>query len=489
MNDDGGTLIRPGHNAWRVEHAEKVSVVVDAEDYFRAARDAMLKAKRQILLVGWDFDARIRLAEPCEEAPDAPAEVGAFISWLVRRNPELNVYLLRWDMGALKTFLRPKTLGRTVRWMLNPRIHPRLDRSHPAGASHHQKIVVIDDCLAFCGGIDMTAGRWDTRDHRDDEPRRANPEWRAHKPWHDATTALQGPVAAALGELCRERWELSGGTTIAPPQGGNDGCWPEILTPHFENVPAAISRSQPAMNDLPPVLEIEQLYLDLIARAKRTIYAESQYFASRRIAEAIARRLDEPDGPEIVIINPTQADGWLEQVAMDTARARLVEALHKRDRHGRLRLYHPFTAGGQPIYVHAKVFVVDDRVLRIGSSNLNNRSLRLDTECDVTIESGSADEAMREQILAIRHGLLGEHLGRAPEEVAKAVAREGSLIKAIEALRGHGGRTLVPYEVPDLKAVTAWLADHEVLDPENPEDLFEPVASGGLFRRLRRPRD
>lgn len=100
------------------------------------------------------------------------------------------------------------------------------------------------------------------------------------------------------------------------------------------------------MEDQEPLIEIERLYVNQIASAKRYIYAESQYFASRRIAEAIAARLAEEDGPQIVIINPEQADGWLEQQAMDTGRARLFEALKARDRHGRLRLYHPFTARG-----------------------------------------------------------------------------------------------------------------------------------------------
>ncbi|MCE3544068.1 hypothetical protein LXJ56_28215, partial [Escherichia coli] len=81
--------------------------------------------------------------------------------------------------------------------------------------------------------------------------------------------------------------------------------------------------------------------------------------------------LDEVDGPEIVIVNPETAQGWLEPLAMDTARARLVEALRRRDRHGRLRLYHPYTRGGAPIYCHAKITVVDDTQLRIGSANIN----------------------------------------------------------------------------------------------------------------------
>jgi phosphatidylserine/phosphatidylglycerophosphate/cardiolipin synthase-like enzyme len=481
-----GGIMRPGHNAWRVEHADRVTVIIDAEDYFRAARDAMLEARHQILLIGWDFDARIRLAERSDEAPDAPEQVGPFITWLAQRTPTLEIYLLRWDVGALKTYLRPTTLATTMRWMLHPRIHPRLDSRHPPGASHHQKIVVIDDCLAFCGGIDMTASRWDTRAHRDDEPRRVDPDGSGYMPWHDATTALQGPIARALGELCRERWTLSGGEPIpAPDERGP--CWPECLTPHFTDVPAAISRTHPEMQGVEAAHEIEQLYLDLIGRAKRTIYAESQYFASRRIAEAIARRLDESDGPEIVIINPKDADGWLEQLAMDTARARLVEALRRRDRHGRLRIYHPFTANGEAIYVHAKVLVIDDTILRIGSSNLNNRSLRLDTECDVTIDCADGDPRCA-RIAEIRDGLLAEHLGCERTDVVHAIGSAGSLIGAIELLRHRGGRTLLPYETPNLDEVTAWLADHEVLDPEDPEDLFEPIASGGLFRRLRRPR-
>ncbi|UZK66147.1 phospholipase D-like domain-containing protein [Sphingomonas sp. M1-B02] len=478
-------IAQPGRNAWRVEQADQATVIVDAEDYFRAARDAMLKAKRQILLIGWDFDARIRLADPAEDEPDAPVEVGAFITWLARRSPELQIYLLRWDVGAIKSLVRGTTVATLARWMMHPRIHPKWDGRHPTGASHHQKIVVIDDCLAFCGGIDMTTGRWDTRAHDDEEPRRVNPNGGPYGPWHDATTALQGPIAKALGELCRERWALAGGKPIAAPE-ANNACWPDCLKPDFYNIPAAISRTHPEMKDIEPVFEIEQLYLDLIAGAKRSIYAESQYFASRRIAEALARRLDEPDGPEIVIVNPIAADGWLEQVAMDTARARLVEALHRRDTHGRLKLYHPYTAGGEPIYVHAKVFAVDDVTLRVGSSNFNNRSLRLDTECDVTIECGVPGDAVSKRIVEIRDGLIAEHLGRDRAEVAAGIAADG-LIHTIETMRLREGRTLRPYEVPDLSDVSAWLADHEVLDPENPEDLFEPIQSGTLFKRLRKP--
>ena len=476
-----GEILIPGQTCWRIEQATRATVIIDADDYFRVARRAMVAAKHQILLIGWDFDARIRLSGSEPPDDDGPETVGDFISWLIERTPTLDVYLLRWDVGALKSLTRGTTVFTLLNWMRHERIHTKLDGYHPTGGSHHQKIVVIDDCLAFCGGIDMTAGRWDTRAHSDDDRLRILPGGGAYQPWHDATTALQGPVATALGELSRARWERAGGEPIAPPP-PSTGCWPDGLPVDFENLPVAIARTVPEMPGDEPVHEIEALYLAAIASAEHFIYAESQYFASRRVAEAIARRLEEPDGPEIVIVNPESADGWLEPLAMDTARAHLIEALRLRDPYRRLRLYLPFTANGVAIYVHAKVLVVDDQLLRVGSSNFNNRSMRLDTECDVAL--AAPDEASAACIARIRDGLIAEHIDCTREAVAAKLAETGSLIATIESLRGPG-RTLRDYVVPELSAVEEWLADNEALDPENPEDMFE-VTTGGLLSGIAR---
>ena len=478
---DGPT---PGQDCWCVERATRASVIIDAEAYFRQARAAMMKARRRIMLIGWDFDPAISLIRE-EEAPGGPpAIIGDFITWLVERTPELEIFLLRWDVGAMKSMVRPSHLITTLKWMAHPRITVKLDGHHPPAASHHQKIVVIDDCFAFCGGIDMTADRWDTRHHRDEEPGRHHPDGSAYGPWHDATTALAGPVAAALGDHARARWTGAGGDALDPVEGEGD-CWPDMLPVQFEQVDVAIARSAPEMEDQQQLIEIERLYCNQIAAAKRCIYAESQYFASRRIAEAIAKRLAEPDGPDIVIVNPQQADGWLEQQAMDSARARLFEALKARDARGRFRIYHPFTQRGAPIYVHAKILIVDDRLIRVGSSNMNNRSMRLDTECDMTIDTAlPGNDGRQAKILAIRDDLIAEHLDLPVQRVAAVIAERG-LIAGIEELRQKPGRTLRPYETPDLHDVQAWLADHEVLDPEGPDEMFEPVSERGLFRRMR----
>lgn len=467
-------MLETGRNCWRIETAVKATVIVDADDYFRAARSAMLKAKRQILLVGWDFDARICFKDDCTD--DGPEQLGAFISWLTQRTPTLQVHILRWDTGALKSLIQPSTLYRIARWIGSKQIHLRLDGNHPVGGSHHQKVLVIDDDVAFCGGIDITANRWDTRAHRDDDERRVGPGGRPYHPWHDATTVLQGPVARALGEMCRARWEATGARPAAPESDAGDR-WPDDVRPDFAQVEVAIARTVPEMDAQEPHHEIEALYVDLIARARKWIYAESQYFASRKVAEAVGKRLAEPDGPEVVIVHPVTAQGWLEPVAMDSARARLVEALRAQDPDRRLRLYHPFTAGGEPIYVHAKVTVIDDDVLRVGSSNFNNRSLRLDTECDIVIDAGRQDEARTKRVIAgIRDSLLAEHLDTDCETIEATLAATGSLIATIERLRGDG-RSLRPYVEPDLGAVQAWLADNKILDPEGPGEMFEAVSA------------
>ncbi|MDP5308899.1 phospholipase D-like domain-containing protein [Paracoccus spongiarum] len=481
MDGQTESLLQPGRNCWRVEQAGRFAVIIDADNYFAAVREAMLGARQSILLIGWDFDARIDVGPPEAEGPP---RLGDFILWLADRSPGLQIRLLRWDTGALKAMLRGNTLLTVLRWKFHPRITLRLDSKHPLASSHHQKIVVIDDSVAFCGGIDMTVRRWDRRSHLDDDPDRVGPDGTPHAPWHDATTAFDGAAAMAMGDLARDRWRIATGETLTPAT-PHEGCWPDHLQADLTDVDLAIARTCPDMPDITPVHEIEQMYLDLIAGARRMFYAESQYFASRRIARAIALRLAEPDGPEIVIVNPVTSDGWLESQAMDSARARLVEALHRQDPHGRLRILHALTERGEEIYIHAKVMAVDDRYLRVGSSNVNNRSMRLDSECDVVLAAEGPDGArIAAEIARIRDDLIAEHLGLTADRVAAEIEAKGSLIAAIDALRGPvgQGRTLADYRLPELNGLQEWMADNEILDPEGPEMMFESIERRGLFR-------
>jgi len=474
----------PGSNCWRIERAGKMAVIVDAADYFRIVRDAMLEAKEQIILVGWDVDPRIMLdPEKADcgigaQAGGAPNSLADFIPWLAQRRPDLRIHLLIWNMGFLKMLVRGLAVFTLARWRLARHVSIRFDSSHPIGATHHQKIIVIDDAIAFCGGIDMTSDRWDTPEHRDDEPYRRRPGGRAYAPWHDTTGAVDGAAAAALGELARTRWQLATGRTLPVPAIAA-AIWPERLGHFVENRDIAIARTVPKTESAEEIREIEALYVDMIMAAKRMIYADNQYFASRRIAEALATRLAEKNGPEVVIVNPISADGWLQETAMGSARAELFFALAEIDKHDRFQIYTPVTKGGTPIYVHSKLMIVDDRILRVGSSNMNNRSMGLDSECDIAIAAGEGetDPAITE----LREILMAEHLGTTQEIVAQAFEKTGSLIATVECLRGQG-KTLVPFEPGEWSDATLAIGASGLLDPESVDERFEPVTSRGLFR-------
>ena len=477
-----------GVGVWRYENATRAAVIVDAADYYLEMQEAMMRAKKRILLIGWDLDTRIALGRGRKwwqifnrERP--PRRLGRFVVWLANRNPDLEIRVLKWRFGALKMFLRGSMMADLWRWWRHKRIIFKLDAAHPLGCSHHQKIVIIDDRIAVCGGIDMTGDRWDSRDHLDRDPLRRQPGGGTYEPWHDMTMLVEGDVAKALGEVAHARWVTAGGDDFdaVPHQEGS--AWPDDLEPTFENVELGVARTRAHWEDVEEIREIEELFISLFRRAKKFIYAESQYFASRRIAEVIAERMEEDDPPEIVIVNPITADGWLEQQAMDSARARLLKAIGKRDHKNRFKLYVPHTSGGTPIYVHAKLIIVDDEILKIGSANMNNRSLGLDSECDLVLDAtrpGNGDEVPK--IRELRYSLLAEHLGLEIEEVGPLLEKYGSMHALIEQ-HPQPGRNLKYYEIPEYNDLVKAMADEEVLDPENPEVMFEPIKKRrGLFR-------
>ncbi len=475
-------MLKPGRNCWRIEEAGRAALIVDAEDYFRHALDAMLKARSQIFLIGWDLDTRVRLVDE-SPAPGVPVTVGALFSWLKKRRPELEIYVLAWDEGLISVPGRGTTALRLLRWGLDG-INMKWDSSHPLDASHHQKTLVVDDAVGFCGGIDITANRWDTRDHNDHDPGRKRPfTGRFYGPWHDSIMAVDGDAARALGDLARMRWKIATGAELAPAEASDDP-WPEKLKPVFNDVPVAIARTRGRNGDYEEIREIEALFIDLIKSARRSVYIETQYFASRVVAEAIAERLEESDGPEFVVVNPRTGETWLDEGVMGPSRYHLLKALEKRDRHDRFRIYSPVTERSQDIYVHSKIMIVDDVFLRVGSANLNNRSMGLDSECDLLVDARGLESAQR-TIREIRCDLLAEHLGVTRERFADALDQAGSLIGAVEMLRGKG-RTLWPLDPTRPGKVQSKISRSEALDPEAADSLFEPRARPGLLARLRR---
>ncbi|WFL79097.1 phospholipase D-like domain-containing protein [Altererythrobacter arenosus] len=449
---------------------------------------ALCKARQRALLIGWDFDTRIHLDFGRRwwdklRSRENPSRLGSFIVWLTRHNKNLEVRILRWGYGVLKFLTRGSMTLDLLRWWPHRRIDFEFDTSHPVGASHHQKIVIIDDHLAVCGGIDMTTQRWDTREHKEVEPRRKRPRGLKYGPWHDATMMIEGDAARSLRALGEERWRRADGPELKPVERCEDSAWPDELEAQFENVEIGIARTRGAFGDVEEVMEIAKLFEKQIAECEHFIYAESQYFASRRIADALCKRLSEPNPPEVLIVHPEHADGWLEQQAMDHARGELVRTLGEVDPANRFNLYVPFT-GETPIYVHAKIMIVDDKILRIGSANMNNRSLGLDSECDVFIDARRAgNEHAAEQIARVRYSLLAEHCGLDEEAVPGLISRYGSMSNMIENIGNERSRTLRRFELEEVNAAQETIAESGLLDPETPDELFEPFAKGGLFRK------
>lgn len=461
-------ICREGRNCWRILPTTRVAFLVDGAAYFDAFVSAAKLAHESIVIVGWDIDGQVRLVRN-GQPQHFPPELRAFLNALAARRRSLQVHILIWDFAMIYALEREVLPIITKDWRAHRRIHFTTDGHHPVGASHHQKIVVIDNAVAFVGGLDLTHSRWDTPKHYANDPLRVNEDGRPYHPFHDVQMLVDGEAAAALGELARQRWRRATGQNMRGPTRATRDLWPDGLPPDLTDVKVAIARTEPAYERQEPIREVETLYCDAIAAARKNIYIENQYLTSTVIGSALTTRLQEPHGPEVVLVLPQNAPGWLEKNTMDVLRARILQQLHDADAFGRLRVYCPTAPGldKECIAVHAKVLIVDDRLVRVGSSNLSNRSMGLDTECDLAVEAVN-DMRSREGIAHFRNRLLSEHLGVRLEAVAETVRATGSLVKSIDLLRGNE-RTFVPL-VSDVATWIDELAPSAIIDPERPID-------------------
>jgi phospholipase D1/2 len=470
-------LLRAGQNCWRKCRSERVAFLIDGQDYFRAVAAALRAARHSVMILGWDIDSRIRLSrEGVEDGAEEP--LGQLLNRLAASRRELNIHILDWDYVMLYAFEREPLPALTFGWRTHRRVHFVLDDQHPLGASHHQKVVVVDDRIAFVGGFDLAACRWDTPEHLPDDVRRKDNGTR-YGPFHDVQMLVDGETAASLGELARERWRRATGQLLQRPPPGEGDPWPAGVAVDVQGVDVAVARTEPPYHGQQGVFEVQALYLDAITAARNWLYLESQYLTSAMIGEALAVRLAERDGPEVVLVLPREATGWVEQSTMGVLRAPLLRRLREADRFGRLRILYPHlpALGAEFINVHSKVLVVDDALLRIGSGNLTNRSMGIDTECDLALEAGG-DERIGGAIRTFRHRLLAEHLGATVAQVDATQARHHSLIGTIEALR-NPRRSLEPVEERNnwLEQVVPEIGAIDPLQPLVIEDYMGKLVS------------
>jgi len=469
-------LLCAGTTSWKTETAGRAALLIDMEAYFDAAMDAMSRAKHCVHLLNWAFEANTLFhPEPGGGGKDCD-RIGNFLIALAE-NPDLDVRVLCWKsampVAATQHFFpfmdRRVFAGSKVKFVLDDKL--------PMGACHHQKMIVVDDAIAFCGGGDIGPDRWDTPEHLDDNPRREKTR-RDNKYFdsrHEVMGLVDGPAAAALGALFLDRWARATGETLPACPPLRRPKWPGKIKPAFADIDVGISRTGAAWRDYPQVRENEALHIASIRDAKVCIYMENQYFTSPLIAAELAKRLAEPDGPEVIIVSTEHSPSYFDQVTMDRTRLTFIQTLKSADRHGRFHAYSPVTTLGLTIIVHAKLTIIDDTLLRIGSSNINNRSLGFDTECDLSLEAaGSGSSANRAEITRLRNKLLAHWLGCVEAPMEEAIKRTGGVGAALEILRNSGYCRLRPIEPKPLKPLAAFIAAYHLGDPIGPNDAWRP---------------
>jgi len=376
----------------------ELQVLIDGANAMPAIAEAIGRARSLVHITGWHVAPSFALAR------DHPhGQIGVLLAELAQR---IDVRVLVWSGAPVPAFhpTRKEVKATLANLRRGTRIQAHGDpREHPFHC-HHEKTVVIDGELAFVGGIDMTddgGDRFDTQQHFA----------RRELGWHDVATRLRGPAVGDVAEHFRVRWhELTGEqlpVTPAPPPAGNSTV--QVVRTIAEGMYNAFPRGS---------FRIFESYLRLLRGAREFIYLENQFLWSPEIVKVLADKLRNPPTPDfrIVILLPAKANNGAED-----SRGQLSVLVDADDGQGRVlgaTIRSMAAEGGRadPLYVHAKVAVVDDRWLIVGSANLNAHSFFNDTEmCVVTDDADLARDT--------RVRLWAEHLELDPADVAQRSPR------------------------------------------------------------------
>jgi phospholipase D1/2 len=448
-----------------------VAVLNDAAEYFAALRAALLLAEREVYIIGWDIHSETHLVGPSGLAEDGlPPMLGSFLKALIEKRPKLVINILNWDFATLYAAEREWNSADKFASETGGRIRFCLDASLPLGSAQHQKIVVIDDLVAFTGGLDLTVRRWDTSEHAAGNPLRVDHEGKPYEPFHDVQCMVDGDAAAALGEIARARWSAAGCVlTQSRPKKGNR--WPDSVAIDGHDITTGVARTEVETADRPGITEVARLFDTAIATANGLIYIENQFTSANEIARALARRMASVPSLKVLIVAPRAHSSWFESQAMQGGRRSFISPFVAAGVTDRLRILYPTSQKPKSdvaaVMVHSKLMTVDDGFLRIGSANLNNRSLGADSECDLAFEATCEEhEAF---IRSVRHRLIGHFLGIEAREVA---ANEEDLLGFIDRHRSSGAsKKLVPIEEENISMRSMTEFVQPIADPRRPLDL------------------
>lgn len=322
----------------------------------------------------------------------------------------------------------------------------QLDMRVRPGGAHHQKFVVIRHAgdpardVAFVGGLDLCHGRRDDIRHLGDP--QAQPlasEYGERPPWHDVQVALRGPVVHDVETVFRERWEDSTPLTRNPVRKARDRIRgldterrplpaqapPPLPVPGHDHA-IQLLRTYPSLGpgwsfDFAPRGErsVARGYAKALGRARSLIYLEDQFLWGRQMSEVLVEALrDRPDLYFIAVLPrfPDQ-EGWFRRDPQMLGRLRaLREVIGVAPE--RVAVYGPENHAGTPVYVHAKVCVLDDTWATIGSDNFCRRSWTNDSELSAAVVDLGDDGYARR----LRLSLAAEHLDRAPDDLDDCVS-------------------------------------------------------------------
>ena len=396
-----------------------VEVLIDGVQALPAMVDELRRARSHVHLTGWYFTPDFALTRDAD-----PLVLRNVLAELAER---LDVRVLAWAGAPLPLFRPSRGDVRKMRVQLTrlTKIQCALDSHERPLHCHHEKTMVIDDRVAFVGGIDLTSesgDRYDTNRH----PARANVGW------HDACARIAGPAVGDVAEHFRMRWHEVTGEALDPVAPIEEAGALEVQI--TRTIPERIYKASPRGQ-----FRILESYLRALRAARRLIYLENQFLWSPEIAGVLRDKLANPPAPDfrLLLVLPARPN-----TGGDDTRGVLAELIEADADAGRIlacTLYARSGAHADPIYVHAKIGIVDDAWLTLGSANLNEHSLFNDTEMNlVTHDPGLAAET--------RLRLWAEHLelpiDRIPPDTTRAIDELWKPISAEQLLRRDQGQAL-----------------------------------------------
>jgi phosphatidylserine/phosphatidylglycerophosphate/cardiolipin synthase-like enzyme len=366
-----------------------VEILIDGASFLPRLAEELERVESHVHIAGWYVSTELALVR------DGDRRV--LLDLLAELARKVDVRVLLWAGAPLPLFKPSRAAVCDVAEHLRGvGVQVGLDAKERPLHCHHEKLVVIDDRVASVGGIDLTTfngDRYDSSEH----------PWRPSLGWHDAAALVRGPVVADVAEHFRFRWrEVTGRELPARSMPAESG---EHELQLVQTIPEKVYRARPR-----GAFRILESYVRALCSAERLIYLESQFLWSPELVEILAEKLRQPprDDFRIVAVLPSHADS-----GNDDSRGQvgvLADADAGAGRFLACALYARDGAAREPIYVHAKIGIVDDRWLTIGSANLNEHSLFNDTEVNLVSCEPELARATRERLWA-------EHLELSVEEV------------------------------------------------------------------------